>query len=79
MFQRLHFYMLVLNMTTTGIGRKNKTDYTICRTLTSNVGHPEPSFHCVRDVRKLFTIVTACLLETRVKMSLNIFKRVLQM
>ena len=37
-----------------GIGRKNETDYNISSTLTSYLGHPKPSFHCVR---KLFTII----------------------
>ena len=38
----------------TGIGRKNETDYNVCSTLTSYLGHTKPSFHYVR---KLFTLI----------------------
>ena len=41
---------------TKGIGRKNETDYNFCSSLTSYLGHPKPSFHCVR---KLFTILNS--------------------
>ena len=45
---------------TTGIGRKNETDDNIWRTLTSYLGHPKPSFYCVR---KLFTIINILRIE----------------
>ena len=42
-----------LNNIYAGIGRKNETDCNFCSSLTNYLGHPKPSFHCVR---KRFTI-----------------------
>ena len=60
----------------TGIGRKNETDYNGCSSLTSYLGHPKPSFDCVR---KLFTIINNFPIENYIGDVPKLFKRVLQM
>ena len=57
-----------VNLAATGKGRKNETDYNVCRSLTSYLGHPKPSFFCVR---KLFTIVNSLHFGTSFGMSPN--------
>ena len=60
----------------TEIGRKNETDCNICNSVTSYLGHPKPSFPCVR---KLFTIINILSIENQIQDVPKLFERVLQM
>ena len=40
----------------TGIGRKNEPAHNICNSLTSSLGQPRSSFHCIP---KLLTIINS--------------------